>query len=129
MEGIVNLENIFEEVEETHDYLVTPYDFENSDIILNLKTRKLHVGVSRSVWKASIVMSNFLQKAYTENDPQLELRKAQRIIELGSGPGLGGLFAASLIKEAENIYMTDICTKSLQLIRDNIKDNIDQCNP
>jgi cyclopropane fatty-acyl-phospholipid synthase-like methyltransferase len=129
MEGIINLENIFEEAEETNDHLIIPYDFENSDIILMLKTRKMHVGVSRSVWKASIVMSNYLQRAYTENDPQLDLKKAQRILELGSGPGLGGLFAASLIKEAETLYLTDICIKSLQLIRDNITDNRDQCNP
>ena len=87
------------------------------------------MGVSRSVWKASIVMSNYLQRAYTENDPQLDLKSARSIIELGSGPGLGGLFAASLIKEAESLYLTDICTKSLQLIRDNITDNRDQCNP
>ena len=87
------------------------------------------MGVSRSVWKASIVMSNYLQRAYIENDLLLDLKKAQRILELGSGPGLGGLFAASLIKEAETLYLTDICTKSLQLIRENINDNRDQCNP
>ena len=44
------------------------------------------------------------------------------ILELGSGPGLSGLFAASHFTDA-HVYMSDICTKSLKLIKQNIELN------
>ena len=44
------------------------------------------------------------------------------ILELGSGPGLSGLYASAFFPKSK-VYMTDICTKSLNLIKQNIKLN------
>ena len=83
---------------------------------MTISTLKLHIGVSRSVWKASIVLANYLEQL---PDDFLASKDGLNILELGSGPGLGGIFAASYLKNA-NVFLTDICTKSLKLIKSNI---------
>ncbi len=121
----MNLEHLFEGQETDEDHIILPYTFDS--LTLQLKTRKQHIGVSRSVWKASIVMSNYLQSALLSNDYNLRLdQNTLKVLELGSGPGLGGIFASSLLSDSK-VYMTDICPKSLQLIRQNIDLNSDKC--
>ena len=54
MEGIINLEDLYEE----EDVLETRhYEFPRVGISLDLKTMRMHVGVSRSVWKSSLVLA------------------------------------------------------------------------
>ncbi|TNV75732.1 hypothetical protein FGO68_gene977 [Halteria grandinella] len=106
---------MFEDEEESkHSVEILTYDFPVSKIQLQIKTMKLHVGVSRSVWKASVIMARYLETLLPD------LQNVNTVLELGSGTGLGGIFARTLLKEAETVYMTDICTKSLQMIRENI---------
>ncbi len=69
MEGIINLEDIFEQEPLPEDDVTQDYSFKN--VTLRLKTRKLHIGVSRSVWKASIVMSNYLYSAINDDKSHL----------------------------------------------------------
>ena len=42
------------------------------------------------------------------------------VLELGSGTGLGGLHFTLLTKAQHKLTMTDICEKSLKLIRKNV---------
>ncbi len=101
MEGIINLEDLYEE----EDVLETRhYEFPRVGISLDLKTMRMHVGVSRSVWKSSLVLAQ-----------ELEGLKAARILELGSGTGLGGIFAKKLYPHCE-VHMSDICPKSIMSI-------------
>ena len=109
MEGIISLDNVFEEEDqafETRSYTVGSRS-------LLLKTNSMHVGVSRSVWKASLVLCALL------NDDQslatLKEDKDLLILELGSGPGLAGLFCGQTF--AGKVLMTDICPKSLALAK------------
>ena len=69
MEGIINLEDIFEQEPLPEDDVTQDYSFKN--VTLQLKTRRLHIGVSRSVWKASIVMSNYLYSAINDDKSHL----------------------------------------------------------
>ena len=108
MEGIINLEDVFEE----EDVLeVKRYEFPRVGITLDIQTMRMHVGVSRSVWKASLVLAQ-----------ELETLSAPRILELGSGTGLGGIFAKKLYPKSE-IHMSDICLKSIASIEANLKLN------
>jgi 16S rRNA G1207 methylase RsmC len=45
------------------------------------------------------------------------------VLELGSGTGLGGLFASALLKKTSpdsDLYMTDICERSLEVVKTNM---------
>ena len=45
------------------------------------------------------------------------------VLELGSGTGLGGLHFTALTSGKHKLVMTDICEKSLKLIKKNIEGN------
>ena len=49
MEGIINMESLFDSNEEENEEVVLPYEFPRSKVTLHLKTRKLHIGVSRVI--------------------------------------------------------------------------------
>ena len=66
MEGIINLENIFEGEDSQDDDQI--FDYSKEGINLKLKTRKMHIGVSRSVWKASIVMAHYLKEEWLKGE-------------------------------------------------------------
>ncbi len=58
MEGIINLESIFEDELGEEEHQIISYEFDK--LKMAVKTRKLHIGISRSVWKASVAMSHYL---------------------------------------------------------------------
>ena len=92
---------------------------------LKIETMKMHIGVSRSVWKASYIMAQQLEKAVFADEglrETLKLESSSNILELGSGTGLGGIFVKKLLPQS-SVVMTDICTKSLQSIRNNLSLN------
>ena len=87
------------------------------------------MGVSRSIWKASITLANILESTHNKDGKFnfshfLDLSRVGNVLELGSGPGLGGIFASALIPSAV-VVLTDICTRSLQMIEENFKINKD----
>jgi methylase of polypeptide subunit release factors len=67
-------------------------------------------------------------KIFTE---VLDLNKESetfRVLELGSGTGLGGLFASAQLQKQTNgqkieLYMTDLCEKSLDAAFKNVELN------
>ena len=64
-----------------------------------------------------------LENHFADYVPQMELI---RVLELGSGTGLGGIHFAKLMQHMDrhfNLYMTDICEKSLKLIKQNVEQN------
>jgi len=66
------------------------------------------------VWPASLVMCEFLKR-----NP--ELVKGKRVLELGSGTGIVGLYAAKL--GAEHVTLTDFIDFNIENIKLNIKEN------
>eukprot|EP00347_Sterkiella_histriomuscorum_P006368 403353027 len=133
MEGIINLEDMFDQDQDDQNCdTVTSYNL--GQHTLQMKSRALHIGVSRSVWKASIALAHYLDKNYqklalqTDQINQQDLKnQSLKILELGSGPGLSGLYSSLFFKNAK-IFMTDICPKSLNLIKDNIQLNQELLN-
>ncbi len=81
--------------------------------------------MSRSVWKASLALADYLF-----HNHQLFLHNITvtlKVLELGSGPGLAGIFTQAYLRNSE-VYLTDICHKSLNLIKENIEINKDLLN-
>lgn len=66
------------------------------------------------IWPAGIAMCEFLKR-----NP--ELVKGKRILELGSGTGIVGLYAAKL--GAEHVTLTDFIDFNIEHIKTNIKKN------
>ena len=54
---------------------------------------------------------------YLSEDDSL-IKDSNKVIELGSGTGLAGLFIHALFNK--QVYLTDICSKSLKIIRENV---------
>lgn len=79
------------------------------------------MGVSRSTWEAAHVMGEWI-----ESHPELVSGDKLRVLELGSGTGLGGTHIAAYLKSRGvefELTMTDICEKSLKVIERNLKNN------
>ena len=94
---------VFEEPEEniflSEEQKVETFELEKSHIALQIQSRKVHMGISRVVWKASLVMAQWIEDLLYEtvNPEAMKLMKGfkeetKSILELGSGTGLGGLF-------------------------------------
>lgn len=66
------------------------------------------------VWPAGIIMCNFLKR-----NP--DVVKGKRVLELGSGTGITGLYAARL--GAEHVTLTDFVDWNIETIKINIKKN------
>jgi predicted nicotinamide N-methyase len=66
------------------------------------------------VWPASLVMCEFLKR-----NP--ELVKGKRVLELGSGTGIVGLYAAKL--GAKHVTLTDFIDWNILNIKTNLKEN------
>lgn len=87
--------------------------FSDVHILLNTMPLHLNCGVGSSFWISSIALCIILS-----NDASLV--RGRKVLELGSGVGLGGL-AAWLFKP-HSVLMTD-CPEFLSIIYKNIKDN------
>jgi tRNA G26 N,N-dimethylase Trm1 len=109
------------------------YQLARSGTKLKIQSRKVHNGISRVVWKASLVMAQYIEDIrYNEATPKgqeaLQFLKKEhntseyKILELGSGTGLGGFFSQIQLN-AKEICMTDICPQSINLIKENIQLN------
>jgi predicted nicotinamide N-methyase len=66
------------------------------------------------VWPAGLFMCDFLKR-------NSELVKGKRVLELGSGTGLVGLYAAKL--GASHVTLTDFIDFNIENIKRNIKEN------
>jgi predicted nicotinamide N-methyase len=66
------------------------------------------------VWPAGIAMCEFLKR-----NPKLV--EGKRVLELGSGTGIAGLYAAKL--GAEHVTLTDFIDWNIENMKINIKDN------
>ena len=106
--------------DEDNDWQTEDYHYKKSGINLVIQTRYSAVGVSRSTWEAAFIMGEYVE---SNQDTILKENKSVRVLELGSGTGLGGIHFGTLMKkvgvEAE-IYMTDICAKSLRTAGKNL---------
>jgi hypothetical protein len=67
------------------------------DLEILIKCKKINFGISRVVWNGSLVMAKYLSMALSGKDKslaeKLKLKSHKRILELGAGTGLGGIFA------------------------------------
>ena len=66
------------------------------------------------VWPAGLAMCDYLKR-------HPELVKGKRVLELGSGTGVVGLFAAKL--GAEHVTLTDFIDWNIENIKKNLKEN------
>ena len=66
------------------------------------------------IWPASLVLCDFLKR-------NSELVRGKRVLELGSGTGIAGLYAAKL--GAEHVTLTDFIDWNIENIKINIKEN------
>jgi len=66
------------------------------------------------IWPASLFMCDFLKR-----NP--ELVKGKRVLELGSGTGIVGLYAAKL--GATHVTLTDFIDFNIECVKRNIKEN------
>ena len=92
-------ENIFLSEEQQ----IETYKLEKSGKSLQIQSRKVNNGISRVVWKASLVMAQYIENvrykvANQKGQDALKFLATGadtsefRILELGSGTGCGGLF-------------------------------------
>ncbi|CDW84866.1 UNKNOWN [Stylonychia lemnae] len=100
-------------------------EYNLGQISLKIKSKSMHIGVSRSVWKASLALAQYLNTNSDNFDVMKE--KQLQILELGSGPGLSGFYASRYFKDSK-VFLTDICIKSLNLIKENIDINKEVLN-
>ncbi len=107
--------------DEDTDWMTENYNYPISGITCSILTRYSATGVSRSTWEAAYIMGLELEYHLASYVPHLESIK---VLELGSGTGLGGIHFAKLMNHMGRnytLYMSDVCEKSLKLISKNVK--------
>lgn len=82
--------------DEDNDWRIEEYSYEVSKIKLEIQTRYSSTGVSRSTWEAAFVMGKFIEEKYKSIIGQ---QMNVRVLELGSGTGLGGIHLAKLLEK------------------------------
>ncbi len=105
--GDYELGVVFEETDEniflSEEQQIETYQLARSGTRLKIQSRKVHNGISRVVWKASLVMAQYIEDvrfeaATPKGQEALEFLSKKhnsneyKILELGSGTGLGGFF-------------------------------------
>ena len=106
--------------DEDNDWQVDQFEYQSSGLKLDITTRYSATGVSRSTWEAAYIMGQDIEQNTHLIDGKL------RVLELGSGTGLGGLHYFKLVQQIGqncDLHMTDICEKSLKVIERNLKNN------
>jgi len=82
---------------------------------MEYENAQLEVGVPLVVWGASLSLSRWLDTQWEE----LEIGKASKALELGSGTGLLGVYTIKRLLQdcpSADITMTDMEESSLELI-------------
>ena len=105
--GDYELGETFEETEEniflSEDQKIEVYQLARSGLNLKIQSKKVNNGISRVVWNASFVMAQYIEdvrynQAAAKGQEALQFLTKEnntnefKILELGSGTGLGGFF-------------------------------------
>ena len=105
--GDYELGETFEETEEniflSEDQKIEVYQLARSGLKLKIQSKKVNNGISRVVWNASFVMAQYIEDVRYNQAPAKGQEALQfltkenntnefKILELGSGTGLGGFF-------------------------------------